>query len=322
MARLANEFSWSVSRDHVFRECRRAYYYTYYGAWGGWEAEAPERTRLLYRLKNIKSLAMWAGSVVHDTIAEALNRYTRTGQPPTAGELQARARTRLRSGWIESVNREWLARPKKTNLFELYYGNGTSLPAEMTDRTRKRVYDCLAAFAESAVLREILAVPYLDWKPVDSLDSFDLEGLKVWCAIDFAYTDPSGTLRIVDWKTGSERRESLSVQMACYALYAASAWFVPLEQVRTYGVFLGEDGRVSPCSTSPEVLVQTKDLVLSSAAAMRQLLRDVEANVAEEDSFPFCENEAACRRCNFREACPTIEGDGRNIPAARDGDER
>ena len=41
MADLVNEFSWSRSRDHTFQDCRRKYFYHYYGAWGGWDASAP-----------------------------------------------------------------------------------------------------------------------------------------------------------------------------------------------------------------------------------------------------------------------------------------
>jgi hypothetical protein len=310
MGKLANELSWSVSRAGLFEECRRAYYYNYYGSWGGWEAEAPERTRLLYVLKNIKTLAMWAGGVVHQTLGEALGRYARTGQAISAGELQARARTRLRSGWLEAVQREWLAQPKKTNLHELYYGNGQSLPRETTEAIRERVNDCLAAFAQSAVLREILTVPYLDWKPIDTLGTFDLDGLKVWCAIDFAYTDPAGNLRLIDWKTGAEDRESLTTQLACYALYAADTWFAALDRLRLHGVFLRENARVSEYPVRAEILVQAKDTILTSAAAMRAVLDDVATNTASEERFPFCENERICRRCNFRQACPYIGGDG------------
>ncbi|HEY6105359.1 MAG TPA: PD-(D/E)XK nuclease family protein, partial [Anaeromyxobacteraceae bacterium] len=38
MPELANEFSWSKSRHDKFQDCRRAYFYAYYGSWGGWEA--------------------------------------------------------------------------------------------------------------------------------------------------------------------------------------------------------------------------------------------------------------------------------------------
>lgn len=311
MAKLRNELSWSVSRDHLFRDCRRAYYYQYYGSWGGWEGDASERTRKLYVLKNIKSLAMWAGTIVHETVAEALNRYARSGTPITAGELQGRARLKLRNGWVEAVQREWERSPKKTNLFELYYGNGRSLPAEQTERIKERVYGALEAFAGSEVLAEILATPYMNWQPVDTLDTFDVEGLNVWCAIDFAYVEPGGAMRIIDWKTGAEKSEALQLQLACYTLYACEKWHAQPEKVRLHGVFLGDGARVSEYTADPAILEETRRRILASAAEMRSLLRDASANIAAEEDFPCCENERVCRWCNYREVCPSGGGTDR-----------
>src|SRR2546427_12546139 len=68
MGELANEFSWSRSRDNTFQECRRRYFYHYYGAWGGWDAGATEDVRRLYILKQLASRQQWAGRVGHDAI--------------------------------------------------------------------------------------------------------------------------------------------------------------------------------------------------------------------------------------------------------------
>src|SRR3989304_4064769 len=65
MADLVNEFSWSRSRDNLFQECRRKYFYHYYGAWG---ADSPEETRALYVLKQLSSRQQWAGKVVHEGV--------------------------------------------------------------------------------------------------------------------------------------------------------------------------------------------------------------------------------------------------------------
>ena len=35
-----NDFSWSFSRDSAFNTCKRKYYYSYYGSWGGWNKDA------------------------------------------------------------------------------------------------------------------------------------------------------------------------------------------------------------------------------------------------------------------------------------------
>ncbi len=304
MAELKNEFSWSVSRDRLFRSCPRAYYYNYYGSWGGWDRNAPERTRRIYILKNLQTLEMWAGGIVHDTIAEVLRRYARARAPIRAGELQARARAKLRQGWVEAVSGAWRQSPKKTNLYGLYYGNGKTLPRERTERIRERVYSCLAAFAESDVLREVLAVPYMSWRPVDQLDSFALDGLKVWCAIDFAYTDPGGVLRILDWKTGGENAEELELQLACYAYFAQEKWYTHADNLRAAGVYLRDGARVREHAVTPEVLVRAKETILDSAARMREKLTDVSKNAAREQDFPFSADERACNRCNFREVCP------------------
>lgn len=306
MAKLTNQLTWSVSRDRLFRSCRRAYYYHYYGAWGGWESDASPQTRQLYILKNMTTLEMWAGSIVHDVIAEALRRYARTNNAIRTGELQARAREKLRNGWREAVGGAWKRSPKKTNLFRLYYGNGKSLPADETERTKERVYGCLEAFAQSEVLKEIASVSYLNWQPVDTLNSFQMDGVKVWAAVDFAYQDAAGKTRIIDWKTGHEDEDAVRLQLACYAYYAAEAWHVPFEQQRQMGVFLGDGARVSEYNIDSAALVDARDAVLSGVAEMREVLRDVDGNVAAEEDFPPTEKDWPCRRCSFREVCPKI----------------
>ena len=307
MKPLVNEFTWSVSRNSLFQECRRAYYYSYYGAWTGWDSSAPERTRRIYLLKNVKTLDMWAGTIVHDTIAEALRRYAAKAAPITAAELQAVARQKLRAGWLEAVNGEWRTSPKKTNLSDLYYGNGKTLPPEQTERIKEKIYDCLRAFAESALLKQIQAATYLAWKPVDKLDSFLLNETKVWCAIDFAYTDPAGMLRILDWKTGAENEESLQMQLACYAFFAGDKWRVKPENMRLYGVFLRDNARESEYTMTPEVMIEAREKMLQSGAEMRKYLRDPLANdPLPEEEFPCCGRGRTCQRCCFREICPGV----------------
>jgi hypothetical protein len=80
MADLQNEFSWSKSRHDKFAECRRAYFYAYYGSWGGWEAPGGSEVRELYVLKKLSTRFQWAGSVVHDALKQVLVRAKATGE--------------------------------------------------------------------------------------------------------------------------------------------------------------------------------------------------------------------------------------------------
>lgn len=306
--KLSNDLTWSVSRAQAFQNCQRAYYYNYYGSWGGWDSAAPDRIRQLYILKNVKPMVMWAGSIVHDLIKQALEQYSMSHILPSAADLQAQARQLLRQGWTDSVNQEWRTAPKKTNLHELYYGNGKSLPREDTDRIKTRVYDCLEAFVNSATLKAILTVPFVQWKPIDILDSFLVEENKVWCAVDFAYTDSEGIMHIVDWKTGGENPVTLRQQLACYALYALDKWKCAVGQLALHGVFLNDGGRRSDYSVDAGLLISVKDQILLSIQAMRRKLKDPENNLAEEEDFPLTENTGACESCSFREACPRFAG--------------
>lgn len=306
--KLVNEFSWSFSRHQLFISCPKAYYYNHYGSWGGWEAEADEKTRKLYILKNIRPMIVWIGSIIHDLIKATLENFSRTGAIPTADEMKERALNAMRSGWRSSIKQEWKQYPKKTNLFELYYGDGKHVPKEETDAIKQRVLDCIDNFAYSAVLKTITNVPFVNWKPIDTLDTFTVDDLKVWCAVDFAYTDSDGLLHIIDWKTGSEKKDSLRFQLACYALYALEKWYVPLEKIAPHGVFLYDGARMSDYSIDAALLVSVKDQILTSAQAMKAKLKDVENNVADEEDFPCNPNEYNCRNCNFREICPAVNG--------------
>jgi len=248
-------------------------------------------------------MLMWAGSIVHEVIAESLNRFTMSGKMADANTLKTIARQKLRSGWIEAINKEWQKQPKKTNLAELYYGNGKTLPKEQTENIKNRVNTCLDAFANSNILKEILTIPYMDWKPIDKLDSFTHNNLKIWCAIDFAYTDQNGILRIIDWKTGKESANSLQTQLSCYAFYAAEKWFAEPKKIRIFGIFLKENARISSYNLNPEIMFQAQEEIITSAKAMREKLYDPQNNLAKEEDFPLCDKPYICNNCNYKEIC-------------------
>lgn len=313
MKTLENELTWSVSRAQLFGSCPRAYFYTYYGAWGGWEKDCDENVRLTYILKNVKSMILWAGSIVHQVIKETLTNYKATGEYPALSAMQNRATELLRSGWIESINKEWLVQPnKKVNLFELYYGDGENygecrkLPRETTDAIKERIMNCLEGFIYSPVLKEIMAVPTQNWQTIDELDTFQIEDIKIWCAVDFAYKDANGVLHIIDWKTGSENKQTLRQQLACYAFYAIRKWNATLDKLALHGVLLRDGGRRSDYAVEQNLLDTVEQQIKASFNSMKSKLDDAEKNTATEDNFPFNPSEFNCNTCSFRRICPVF----------------
>ncbi len=306
MAALQNEFSWSKSRHEKFQGCRRAYYYAYYGSWGGWDAPAGSPVRELYVLKRLSSRWQWAGSVVHDALKRLLVRARATGEWWPADRLVEQTRLQARGQFAGSREKGYWRAPTRTvGLVEHEYAE------PVTDAEWKRLYDTviegsLRAFLASPVAEELRRTPRERWLTVDELDSWDFEGTKVWVAIDLAYRDGDGRVHLLDWKTGRERGAD-HLQLAVYTLYARRKWEVAEGDVVGGLVYLATEGGAPAerrsATADAAALAAAGEEIRASIAAMRAALVDPAANLAAEEAFPRTADRAACARCAFRRPC-------------------
>jgi PD-(D/E)XK nuclease superfamily len=304
MPDISNDFTWSKSRHEKFKECRRAYWYAYYGSWGGWEAPSGSPARELYVLKKLSSRWQWAGSLVHDALKLMLARARATGSVKPLDDLLRRTREKARAQWAASREKSyWRESSPRHGLVEHEYGE------PVANEEWKRVWDevvegSLRAFYGSEAFERIRRVPTSRWLAVDELDSWQFEGTKVWVAVDFAYVESDGKVNLVDWKTGRERSVD-HTQVAIYALYAKDKWSMAPDQVVGSLVYLGtpEAPRVS-VAADPDALDACRAEMRLSIADMRELLDDAGQNRADAPArFPMLEDRAACRRCPFRRPC-------------------
>lgn len=303
MAELTNDFTWSKSRHEKFRDCLRAYFNQYYGSWGGWEAPAGSDVREIYVLKKLSSRWQWGGSVVHDALKQMLVRARATGQFRPLDELLLQTRQRARYQWSTSREKSyWRESSKILGLVEHEYGE--PVPGEEW----KRIWDVviegsLRAFYASATFDEIRRTPRERWLTVDELDSWLFEGTKIWVAIDFAYRDEAGRVKVLDWKTGQERGVD-HTQVGIYSLYAQQKWGVPPGGVMGGLVYLSTpEGGCTSVSADPAALAACEDEMRRSIAAMQELLDDRPKNVARLERFPQHADPAHCARCPFRRPC-------------------
>jgi hypothetical protein len=307
MADLQNTFSWSKSRHEKFAECRRAYYFAYYGSWGGWEAAPGSRTRELYVLKKLSSRWQWAGSIVHTTLKGVLDRARATGDVPRLEDVLERTRRRARAEWAGSREKSyWRESSKIVGLVEHEYGD--AVPDEDWRRLYESVVDgSVRAFYASETLERIRSTPRDRWLTVDELDAWDFEGTKIWVAIDFAYRDGDGRVQILDWKTGKERGVD-HTQIAIYALYAQRKWGVAADGVVGGLVYLvgagdGKAGDRVSVAADAAALETCQAQMRASIAEMKDALVDPDRNVAVADAFPQLPAREHCRRCPFRRPC-------------------
>jgi hypothetical protein len=299
VAKITNQFSWSFTRHKLFHECQRAYYHQYYGYWDGWTDSAPDRARLTYRLKNMKTLPMWLGDIVHRMVERILVDL-RNRELNTLESYQKQSRDILNREWLQSVEKKWQWKPKyNLNLFEHYYG--LEISAEERGAAREKVYRCLAHFMGSPLFEQLGALRPEQWKSIEKLEQFVVGERPVYVKIDCA-TGSDGALTIHDWKTGKETEETIA-QLGCYALYAYHVWRIPLEKQRLVSFYLDGNTVQEHVPTAAE-LIETKDFILSSMEKMIAMLDSgAEKNEASEEKFPMATRRSQCRRCFFRERC-------------------
>jgi hypothetical protein len=298
---LERRFSWSVSRDRLMRTCARAYYYHYYGAWGGWEPGAPPAARELYVLRHLSTRHQWVGSMVHQVL-EAVLVGLRERRPMRREEAGERLTNLMRFRWRRSRAGAYREAPKLGGLLEHEYG------VPVRDADWRALHDgaqrALAAAYTLGIFERLAAIGREDWLGVERLDSFELDGVPVYAVPDVAFRE-GGRVVIVDWKTGGEDDvDALGVrfQLLCYGLYARARLGATPEGLRVGAALLGapsyQEGGVAGAELDAAL-----GRIRASMLEMRSRLADRAADVAREEEFPRTTDERRCAACPFRRPC-------------------
>lgn len=309
---IRHELSWSASRRRQFDECARAYYWTYYGSWGGWSAREGDPSREAWILKKLTRLPMWAGDCLHVALEWWFGERAR-GVTPGPAEVHAHALKRLRQGYKESRDGLWKARPaKRTHLAEHRYSEpsideASGEAAIYGQRFVQRIEDgvrCFFEHPELAAAREADPSTYLACEAMGTMTLFDT---KVFAVPDFAWRDRTNgdVVRILDWKTGKPNPGD-RFQLALYALYAESEWGVDPTQVQTADVYLSTS-EIQAHTFARAELKEVRATVGESLARMREVHFDADREAGDPERFPMLGESPAdrrtCGRCNYRALC-------------------
>ncbi len=296
-----NTFSWSVSRDGVFRICPRKYFFSYYGHWGGWTNDAAPRTREIYVLKQLKNRSTWIGQVVHDCIARSLQNISRGVPVLAVDEILAITRNLMRQDYRHSAHKRYWDNPKAyCGLFEHEYD------IEVTDaqwrNAAEDVDHCLKTFYESKHFADLRRLPPREYLEVEQFSSFYLDGFELRIKLDCAVKEEDRVV-VWDWKTGKKESDrGLSLQMGCYALYAQKKYRVELGDVLTRRFDLHR-GVLHEHSITKSSLDEMTAYIRGSISDMVSLVDDAAENTATEERFAKVERPEVCLKCNFLRVC-------------------
>ena len=298
---LKNTFSWSVSRDAVFTECPRKYYFSYYGYWGGWEHQIDERTREVYVLKQLKSKPMWVGQVVHECIARSIKNLARGVPLLDLSEILSITRGRMRQDFLQSRDGRYWEDPKVfCGLFEHEYDVPVS--KEEWREAADTVDLCLKNFYASDVFAAFQQLDPKYFAEVEQFSKAYIDGVEMIIRLDCA-TREGDNIVVWDWKTGKkESRDALTVQMACYAYYARTEYKTTLDRIVTRRFDLLRT-KVNEQQITEPILDGMLKYVMGSIKDMQGLLDDPAENVADEERFVKAAHPQKCRRCQFFRVC-------------------
>jgi hypothetical protein len=285
-----NEFSWSYSREALYRHCPRAYYYHYYAAWSGWRPEAPPPVRLAYRLKKLTAIPLWVGTLVHESIKFALARL-KTGSPVEPAQLVEHLHRRARADFDP-------APPGQPVEFqERYYR--TNLPASTWVEAVASAERHLLTFINSPLYAHLLGQPPATFLEVETLQSFPVAGAKVWVQLDLARQE-GGAILLYDWKTGEPDAAEVERQLGIYGLFARHIGAeLPLKGV----VFYLRHHQLREIELTEERLAAARHTIETSVVHLQKLLVEPAANLAEIQRFPMIAAGPVCAACRFRELC-------------------
>ncbi|MCE5197801.1 MAG: PD-(D/E)XK nuclease family protein [Armatimonadota bacterium] len=291
--------SWSFSRKTHFDSCRRHYFFHRF--WG----QDPKARWRLFEMRNLTTITMLRGQVVHSVIANALQsiRYDIKLDAKTA---RANITALLRERYGESARRLWHIdnRPpgrkasEITSLLEHYY-NFPNLNQRARD-AQQVAWQCITNLIESDFWANIENSDPGEWREVEEshFPSFELEGIQVYTTIDFAHANGSPT--IIDWKTGTPSEQDRR-QLTLYSLYAQKRWEWDPLQTTLQAVYL-----------QPELVVES---FTPSLADLESVTEDVKASLndmaelepaygpADIERFPMTQDTSNCAWCRFQGIC-------------------
>ena len=280
---------WSASRYDKFLTCLRQYYYHYYGKF---DPEFPAGK--IKHLKNLTSIPMETGSIVHGIIAVILNRLLKTNSEIDRGRFE------------KFIERQVVHDLSRRAFLEVHY---SEMDEVLTSDLLPAVRECLWNFLDS---------PRLEWVREMALKSGDwmieppgygearMSGLKVYCKVVFLFAVDERVV-ILDWKTGKQDVEKHGKQLLGYSAWAMYHLGVSAAGIDPVTGYLRPEYREVCLSPTEVDLNNFMTRMGEETEEMYSFCRDVPQNLPlDREEFPMTGGTGLCRYCSFRELCGRI----------------
>lgn len=296
-------FSWSASRASQLENCPRAYFFQYYLAVGRAIDADDRRRREAQRLKQLKTVPMWIGSHVHDAIEGMLKTASR-GHAAHAADAADRMLEAMRKDYRDSLSNAASRGDPRRHVRFHEHEYGVSVSPEKWKLSVEEAVEMVRAFARLGFIDTVRELGPKDLLALEDLQQWEFDGIPIWVRIDLAFRDPSGTIHILDWKTGRSIRGENPLQLMGYAAYAEKQWAARANDLAVREVYLRLDKPERWCEIDDAALDGARGQIRASVEQMIDALPDPGQNLAIEERFEALPERQKCSRCFFRAICP------------------
>ncbi len=312
----AERFSWSFSRERLFRRCRRAFFISCFLSQGGWDPLVHPLIRSAYEEKHILPFRLWLTRTVQNGIAAGLKKAAVL--PPDA------RRKAFSSGCLRFLSKdlfdlefslehgEYRSDPKRPCVRECLGGQTARFP-EIRRLALDSFSAVYAALMKAPWFHDILQLDILHFRFDDDLISILFEQWPVWfspglvffsgkrfnmllCSASETVCPPAEE----SGPDGDPLPDPAAVTAALFEMHIRSKWQREPPQARLFR--FGPDGAdAEEIRSFPGI----RELIRNGASEMFSLIRP-DGSVRFED-FPKTQVPERCGRCPHAGTCRLLD---------------
>jgi PD-(D/E)XK nuclease superfamily len=298
---------WSFSTDRRMRRCPRQVFFTDIAAWHN--AKDPLR-RESYLLNQVRGLAAWRGSLVHQSIDSFIVPRWQQHRPVDWESVIEAARELGTRQFVFSENGTYrtagMSKTKALGDYCALFPHEFDLP--LGEEQLEGILESVErALRNLSSLKGFLArVENRDFYRSELALAAEFNGVRIKGQIDLFFSVGNGRYAVADWKdyespSGSDAKRQMSLY-AWLLLRNARYRVADPRDVELWEVKLSEPG-FAVYAIDQESLDELEDFMYRSTEELRALCGDGKFENQSLEDFPHTENPNTCRLCPFRGIC-------------------
>jgi hypothetical protein len=298
-------FQWSISTDRLFRRCQRQFFFREIAA----SHAARDWRREAFILKQLKTLELWRGTLIHEGIQHYVVPALKKGAPLNWDELAElnvqRAKEQLEFSAKRRYREDGMVKGKHEDFCAL-------VPHENGEGVSKQEFDEVCGEIRAAYKR-LSEIPKLWGELLGRHDchaekqfwvSFD--NVRIMVQLDLLFERSLDHPAIIDWKSyeiGGDTGARLQMVLYGWALWQSKFYTVRAPEDIQLLECQVQDGVIIEHECSQEVFDELEDYLYRSMHRIFSLCRSKKLTEAKLEDFAFTDNPNNCEYCAFQRLC-------------------